>query len=858
MQTKKEAPAATEASDLNKPNSANYTQYQQEALAQGYKPRTVNEDVIELSVPGEIQDVEQWIVWQYQPNPGKQKPKKMPLRVVKAGFENGDVADAKTYMSFERALNLYRSNSELDGIGFALTESDPYTVADLDSCFSIDSGIDTWAQEKIAKAASWTELTPSEQGFHIVVKADVQGMKSKSKNYHDSKLELYRTGRFFTVTGNLLEQHVQHCEISDGQSFIECEHKAIVKAQNSSSNTPKAAHQNKPLSDAKAVLDVIAAVASKGGKGAPNAEQFLYLHNSGFSGEDHSADDLSYLNTAAFYTGKNAELMRELYLSSALYRPKSEREDYVQRSIDKAISGTQNVFEGASRYFRNEDEQPQHPSAWPEVVDPFSEYVTRQFPIKVLPKSIQDLCAQLSNQSGFDKGAYAFCFISAASALMDHTAKLGMRIMSQPPILWFALVSPSGGGKSPVMNAAMRFVRTHHDQQAKDSKAALERWAKACKAAKNTEETPPPKPPWRQTIIQDTTVEALATACADNPKGVIFYADELTGFIGQMDAYSSGGAASKDRGVYLSAFDGGAKTINRKNQQHPMVVDNLSLSILAGVQPEKLAEMYSQRGGGSSDGLFQRFMVYAMKEQQDVDYTAEIDPFTETSVSNLFQWLNEWKEAGFFHARGVHLSPQALPRLQQYHNDMKTIAQRTASARQAEHYNKYPGYVGRIAVVLHYLRCSAKGEYEQEVSLATLEDAIELMGALFSHSDAVYQVIERQAGGAGDLMRSAAEAILSKKWETFKRGDLTRNATGWREEKDRNKTENAIDLLIEFGWIADVTPAPVDGKRGRRSDGLFAVNPQVHDKFQHKAERIVQMRKERYEAIKRAGADRVA
>jgi len=41
-------------------------------------------------------------------------------------------------------------------------------------------------------------------------------------------------------------------------------------------------------------------------------------------------------------------------------------------------------------------------------------------------------------------------------------------------------------------------------------------------------------------------------------------------------------------------------------------------------------------------------------------------------------------------------------------------------------------------------------------------------------------------------------------------------------------TEGAIDLLIELGWMIDITERPAAGKRGRRAAGLFQVPPKVH------------------------------
>ncbi len=103
-------------------------------------------------------------------------------------------------------------------------------------------------------------------------------------------------------------------------------------------------------------------------------------------------------------------------------------------------------------------------------------------------------------------------------------------------------------------------------------------------------------------------------------------------------------------------------------------------------------------------------------------------------------------------------------------------------------------------------------------------------------------------------MQSAAEAILTKRWAMFSRGDLTRNATHW-QGADNREAESAIDYLIELGWIMDITPTPIAGKAGRRSAGKFKVNELVHELFADHAERIRNARSERYAAIRKVAGD---
>ena len=483
--------------------------------------------------------------------------------------------------------------------------------------------------------------------------------------------------------------------------------------------------------------------------------------------------------------------------------------------------------------------------AWPELADPFAAYVVPPFPVDALPEPFARLCRELSAQSGFDVGGYAFSCLVTAASLIDHRKKMRAGPLSMPSFLWGGLVANSGGGKSPTMNAATRSVRTINDRMVKQSQRDFNQWLEQGKNAATPEDRKNigPKPLWRQLTASDTTVEALGALMADNPQGMLLLVDELTGFIGRMDAYSGNGSG-KDRAVYLSAFDGGSITINRATKS-PLVVENFSIGIMTGIQPEKLGELFKKSGGGS-DGLYQRFLMYAMQPAGEVNYSVELGPFTEVNAANLFEELHLWTESSVI--RHTTLCDEALPLMQDYHQSMRTIAQRTAAKRLAEHLDKFPGFLARIAFALHCMECAVQGEYLAIVGGGTFKRAMRIMQVMYHHSVSVYDVLDSQAGELSALTRAACEAILSKGWTEVKRGDLTRDATGWRDSDDR-QAESAIDYLIELGWIKDITPATEPGRRGRRSNGLFLVNGSVHRTFQNHTDRIKAERSARYQAI---------
>src|SRR5215208_2028462 len=88
----------------------------------------------------------------------------------------------------------------LDGAGFVFSEDDPYCGVDLDGCRDPRTGkIAEWAQEIIDELASYTEASPSGTGVHVIVRG-VLPRSGKS-----GQIEMYDSGRYFTVTGEHLE-----------------------------------------------------------------------------------------------------------------------------------------------------------------------------------------------------------------------------------------------------------------------------------------------------------------------------------------------------------------------------------------------------------------------------------------------------------------------------------------------------------------------------------------------------------------------------------------------------------------------------------------------------------------------------
>jgi putative DNA primase/helicase len=143
------------------------------------------------SIPEELRVRPQWVVWKAVGD----KPDKVPYS-SRTG-RRASSTDLLTWGTFEEALQAYE-NGEYEGVGFVFSSADPYTGIDLDDCVDEDGEIALWALEIVRYFDSYTELSATGSGLHIIVRGDVP-------NRRKDEVEVYSSKRYFALTGHVVE-----------------------------------------------------------------------------------------------------------------------------------------------------------------------------------------------------------------------------------------------------------------------------------------------------------------------------------------------------------------------------------------------------------------------------------------------------------------------------------------------------------------------------------------------------------------------------------------------------------------------------------------------------------------------------
>jgi primase-polymerase (primpol)-like protein len=142
-------------------------------------------------IPDELKSRPQWVVWKAV----GEKPDKVPYSAV--NWRKASSTDLLTWSTFEKACEALETG-EYSGLGFVFSSGDPYTGIDLDNCVEQEAGeVAQWALEIVRYFDSYTELSATGTGVHIIVRGDVP-------NRRKSGIEVYSSKRFFTMTGHVL------------------------------------------------------------------------------------------------------------------------------------------------------------------------------------------------------------------------------------------------------------------------------------------------------------------------------------------------------------------------------------------------------------------------------------------------------------------------------------------------------------------------------------------------------------------------------------------------------------------------------------------------------------------------------
>jgi len=265
------------------------------------------------AIPSEMRFYRQWIVWRLE-DQGGPKPTKVPYSPIVAGAKAA-VDKPSTWGTFEDALRAFESGA-FSGIGFVLTDDDPYVFIDLDDPKG-DDEIFQRQQRIFHEIQSYAERSPSGTGLHIIGKGSIPRGRKRAQ------IEIYSNLRFMTMTGDVYRD----------APIIECQNAAMLLWHQMGG--PASIHQYGGNAEQK---EDDASVIGKA-LSALNGDKFRALYEGDWESlyASQSEADFALVDIVAFYTQNRDQIARIFRASKLGERDKAKRDDYVSYMVNKSF-----------------------------------------------------------------------------------------------------------------------------------------------------------------------------------------------------------------------------------------------------------------------------------------------------------------------------------------------------------------------------------------------------------------------------------------------------------------------------------------------------------------------------------------
>ena len=310
----------------------------------------IEESSRDFFVPQKLKNQQNWLTWKLEQR--GERTTKVPYSVkghYQAGTQSPDEWGTYTEAT-ERVADSRnkRPQNPITGVGFVFNGTDIVGV-DLDNCRDADTGeTEDWAVEVIETLDSFTTISTSGTGFHVYVASD-EGLNDSLQNRHGD-VEMYDSDspRFFTFSGRHVEDTPTNIE-SRTEEVLSVQSQKMPEASDDVSTEktetgPDGSDIDFTSYETDLTPEQVVQTATK------YSDKFESLHNDtkSFNNGDTSRDDLSYFRQLSFWAQEDERLMEQIYYEySERTRPKSDRTDYVERTIATAVQSNDETFSGS-------------------------------------------------------------------------------------------------------------------------------------------------------------------------------------------------------------------------------------------------------------------------------------------------------------------------------------------------------------------------------------------------------------------------------------------------------------------------------------------------------------------------------
>jgi putative DNA primase/helicase len=842
------------------------------------------------AIPPELKALPQWVGWRFVWREGKPgeagKWTKAPFRADGKGGAKS--TDPETWATFDQAKTSVKRLG-FDGIGFVFSPEDQYFGVDLDACRDKETGqLTPEASDWVNRFGTYCEVSPSGTGVKLIgLGALPEG--TMGRRNATTGAECYDRGRYFTVTGQRLQESPESCEgAPDVLTAFLAHHFPKKEAA--------PVNQSAPLTP----LDMDDYELLAKANGAKDGAKFAALWSGSHAGLPGASEaDMALAGLLLFWTQGDQARTEAMMRRSGLAREKWDTmrgaQTYLEYTIAKAAEGKTEFYNplktGSSVNFvknatfplrgdRNKEEEEEEeipPSIsanltkltklteWDSDPLSFGQEDLPPFPTWALPPVLRDFSEGLAASVGTAPDLPGVQVLAAvAAATQKRVAVAAKRGYIEPLTLWCIGIAPPGSRKSAIMGHIRKPFTVH---EAKENERRLpevdrfeseERLAKlrltraegaAAKgnpsiddraeldtARRSLSELKPVRP--LRLLADDATPEVLAMMLSENEGKLAVLDAEGAAFGHMIGRYSQNPAIE----IYLKAHAGEDHTTDRAggsgSARRTVSVHQAALTIGCAVQPEVLADLRKKKELAGRGALARCLFSFSEDTDAADEFdTPDLDEQALASYRRLISDLltlsasRDLDDDGQPIPHMIGLDDEARVLFTDFYREVQKERRAEGDGLFAEWLAKLHGATLRIAGVLHMAEHGKPGA-ELSISSETMQGAIDLARYFSAHAQAALARIREDEATEGALRilgwvkRNAGQvAELTDKQGGVSLRDLRRQLRSFESEPD---LAAALCMLASRGYAREAPmPEREEGTRGRKPTAKWQFHPSL-------------------------------
>ncbi|MCO6359028.1 DUF3987 domain-containing protein [Roseivirga pacifica] len=403
------------------------------------------------------------------------------------------------------------------------------------------------------------------------------------------------------------------------------------------------------------------------------------------------------------------------------------------------------------------------------------------FPLHVFPDKLKPLLDALHKEYSIPRSFIGTALLISYSTAIGTSYHVENSLGKQYLSLWACLEGISSSGKSVVSNYLLKPLKEKHAELLRASR--IEQGIEQESAVS-------------QILVNETNMATLLNEILrQNPKGILFEADEILGWVNGMNKGTRG--TGNDEEFWLSIWNSSDIT-KRLSKGKVFFSECPFISVFGGIQPNKMIELF--KNNRDSSGFAYR-ILFAIPEEHKVlnlnlKYSLPLE-WSKVHSDCIEHFLKMTINSPKTDSESIQVSDKAIDIFQNWKqhkidaiNHLKNIDDRITLSSI---FGKFSEYTFRFAGILHLLKCyfdnSLLGEYSM-IDENTMQNAIYLSEYYHQTARDITERVNLQAHAPQEILTLAALVRQGKSLQQI--GNLLYSDNGRSKEASKKMAQRRI------------------------------------------------------------------